>query len=150
MAEALQRWKKEEDVVDDITCIVVFLDYPKKEEPSGPQKSPSLTSRIVSPSASPPVTEEVLVDSRSIHPTLNPMLEAMRVSAENTSAQLARTAAPHHPSTTLTRSDVGAVITGPALVETVSPLQDGSILLSAEAALKLDAPLIASSAFSKM
>jgi hypothetical protein len=24
--EAFKRWKKEEDVIDDITCIVIFLD----------------------------------------------------------------------------------------------------------------------------
>ncbi len=26
MKESFKRWKKEEEVIDDITCIIVFLD----------------------------------------------------------------------------------------------------------------------------
>lgn len=33
MAESLTRWKREEDVVDDITCVVVFLNW---EPPAAP------------------------------------------------------------------------------------------------------------------
>lgn len=37
--EAFKRWKKEEDVIDDITCIVIFLDVKQQVAPQASSMS---------------------------------------------------------------------------------------------------------------
>jgi hypothetical protein len=70
MAEALHRWRREEDVVDDITCFVVFLNF---------SDAPIVTAAVAGDAVGVPSREPLV-------PVLNPMMEAVRVSSSVPSA----------------------------------------------------------------